>query len=210
MKKHNHLFMPLDHMDELYNSKNKLIKYVHNNRLDYIKDILIKYKVKEKKILDAGCGEGHLLKKLNSSLKNNEYYGIDITSVAIKLAKKRCPFANIKNGDLFNTKYPNETFNVIICTEVLEHIINFQSVLNEFKRILKPGGLLIITFPNEILWTISRFFLLRRPIKVPDHVNSFTPNIMRKNINMNVIYKKGLPFGLFFFISLGYLMVFKK
>jgi 2-polyprenyl-3-methyl-5-hydroxy-6-metoxy-1,4-benzoquinol methylase len=210
MERNQHIFMPLDHMDELYNSKNGLVKFVHNNRLDNIATIISKLRVKGKRVLDAGCGEGHLLEKLQNVREDNEYWGIDITPIAIEQAKKRCPFANIGLGDLFKTGYPEESFDVIICTEVLEHITDFKGVLEEFKRILKPGGILIITFPNEILWTISRFFLGRRPIKVPDHVNSFSPRNIKRYVNMRPISAKGLPFRLPFFASLGCSMIFKK
>jgi 2-polyprenyl-3-methyl-5-hydroxy-6-metoxy-1,4-benzoquinol methylase len=197
-------------MEELYSSKNKLVSFVHNNRLDNIVNVFLKLKIKNASVLDAGCGEGHLLERLQKAEKDNKYYGIDIIPLAINQAKERCPFANIEIGDIYEVKYPNEFFDIIICTEVLEHIFNFKSALKELKRTLKPNGVLIISFPNEILWTISRFFLGRRPIKVPDHVNSFSPNIIKQTLNMKAVAEKGLPFGMPFSTSLGYLIAFKK
>ncbi|MDP3955340.1 MAG: class I SAM-dependent methyltransferase, partial [bacterium] len=170
----------------------------------------LKLKIKNANILDVGCGEGHLLERLQKAKKDNKYYGIDVIPLAINQAKERCPFANIEMGDIYETKYSNEFFDVVVCTEVLEHIFDFKLALKEMERILKPGGVLIITFPNEVLWTISRFFLGRRPIKVPDHVNSFSPDNIKKNLSIGVVTEKGLPFGMPFLISLGYLMVFKK
>ncbi len=201
------IVMPEDHMDKLYNSKNRLVKFVHSNRLDKIIKELSNQK--GKKILDAGCGEGHLIQKMYGVL-NNEYYGIDITPIAIKNANAHCPFANIKMGDILKTGYTNNFFDVIICTEVLEHITKFKLVLKEFKRILRPGGLLIITFPNEIWWTVSRFVLRRKPVRVPDHFNSFSPNKLKKFVGMNLVSVRGLPFALPFFFSLGCLVVFTK
>ncbi|MEE9323368.1 MAG: class I SAM-dependent methyltransferase [Candidatus Aenigmarchaeota archaeon] len=202
--------MPEDHMDELYNSKNRFVRFAHNKRLDnIIRGISPRLKIKN--VLDAGCGEGHLLERLHMAEKNSRYYGIDITPVAIDHAKKRCPFANLKLGDLHETKYPDEFFDIIICTEVLEHIFDFESVLKEFGRILKPRGLLVITFPNESLTIIGRFFLGRNPIKVPDHVNSFSPSSMKKLVNMKVISQRSLPFRLLpFYISLGFMITFEK
>ena len=197
-------------MDKVYNSRNIAIKFVHNNRLNNIITIIKKFKIKNINLLDAGCGEGHLLEKLYKIEKNNNYYGIDIVNHAINQTKKRCPFANIKLGDIYKTKYPNKFFDIIICTEVLEHIFEFKSVLKELRRILKPNGLLIITFPNEFLWTISRLFLCRKSIRVPDHVNSFSPKFFKKNVNMQLVFKRSLPFRLPFFISLGCLIIFKK
>ncbi len=201
------IVMPENHMDKLYNSKNRFVKFVHNNRLDnIIKEVSNQ---KGKKILDAGCGEGHLIQKMHRVL-NNEYYGIDITPIAIKKAHALCPFANIKRGDILKTGYANNFFDVIICTEVLEHIPKFELVLRELKRILHPGGLLIISFPNEVWWTISRLVLKRKPVRVPDHFNSFSPNKLKKFVGMNIVSVRSLPFKLPFFFSLGCLMVFTK
>ncbi len=211
MTEDKHLFMPKDHMDELYNAKNFLVRFAHNNRLDNILKILSAISPDVKKnILDAGCGEGHLLKKMHDSFEENAYYGMDITPLAINDAKNRCPFANIKVGNIGASGYPADFFDIIVCAEVLEHIYDFQKVLKELNRILKPGGALIITFPNEILWTVARFFLGRRPIKVQDHVNSFSRKSMKKFVNMKSVSETGLPFRLPFFISLGYLIAFKK
>ncbi len=201
------IVMPEDHMDRLYNSKNRFVRFVHNNRLENIIKKLSNQK--GKKILDAGCGEGHLIYKMWEVL-NNQYYGIDITPVAVKNAKIRCPFADIKEGDMLKMGYANNFFDIIICTEVLEHIPEFKLVLKEFKRILRPGGLLIVSFPNEVWWTVSRFVLKRKPVRVPDHFNSFSPNKLRMFVGMDFVSVNGLPFNLPFFFSLGCIVVFKN
>jgi len=202
------LYMPEDHMDDLYNSNNFLVKYVHLNRLENIvktmpnKDGL--------NVLDAGCGEGHLLELLIKKNSNNNYYGIDLTAEALKKAKERCPKAKFVQADLSNIDIEDNFFDFIVCTETLEHVDAYQDVINEFKRILKPGGYLVITFPNEFWWTVSRFLLGRRPIKVPDHINSFSPNSMKKYVNLFSEKDMGLPFAWSFWISLGHLIKFKK
>lgn len=208
MTRVDHLFMPEDHMDELYNSKNPLVKYVHNQRLNLIVNEIPKKS--GLKILDAGCGEGHLIVKLYNNNGNNSYYGIDITDVALKKAEISCPYAIFEKKDLANLESYRNFFDVVICTEVIEHIFEYEIVIEEFKKILKKDGYIIITFPNETLWTISRFLLRRENAKVPDHVNSFNPDKMDSLVNMELIKQINLPLRLPFFISLGCLMVFKK
>jgi ubiquinone/menaquinone biosynthesis C-methylase UbiE len=207
----NKIFMPAEHMDKLYNSKNPLVSYAHNNRL---KNIYLKIKQYKKfnseKLLDLGCGEGHLLNYLNSKIKM-EYYGIDLTEVSVNSAKKRCPWAKITLGDASKTKYPNSYFDFIACTEIIEHIPNYLKVFSEMSRILKTNGYLVITFPNEFNWTVGRFMLRRKPIKVIDHFNSFSPSSLKIILtNMVNIKNQGLPFKFPFIFSLGYLMVFRK
>ena len=97
-----------------------------------------------------------------------------------------------------------------MCTEVIEHIPNYKKVISELKRVLKKDGLLIISFPNENLWTICRFFLGRRPIKVPEHCNSFSPSDIINEVNLKVNKRINLPFGFPHFLSLTRILVFKK
>ena len=194
-------------MDDLYSSKNPLVKFVHLGRLRTITNLI---KTSNLKILDAGCGEGHLIDLLHKKNNTNTYHGIDITESALEQAKKRCPYSNLTVGNLEKTQFQPNFFDIIICTEVLEHIYNYQNIITELKRILKPQGTLIITFPNEKLWTIARFLLGRRPIKEPEHVNSFTPKSMKKLTNMKVTQQTNLPFKLPFFLSLGHIIEFKK
>lgn len=204
-----HIVMPEDHMDRLYNSDNILIKFVHRNRLNEIVKCMPVGKNQE--VLDAGCGEGHLLERLHKKNKNNHFFGIDVTKIALEKAAIRCNFADLRMADLLNTGYEDAFFDVIFCTEVLEHIYEYQKVICELKRILKPNGSLIITLPNEGMWRFARFLLMRRPFKVSDHVNSFNDARMKSYVGMNLVSERGLPFkSLPFFISFGYLMHFVK
>lgn len=66
--------MELDHMEGLYNSSNPFVKHVHNKRLKIIKSLVGK---NEERLLDCGCGEGHLLAVLEG-IK----YGIDLSEAS--------------------------------------------------------------------------------------------------------------------------------
>ena len=203
-----HIVMAEDHMDGLYRSRNPLVRYVHNGRLDAIVK-LVPDGVRT--ILDAGCGEGHLLERLCEAGKGVELWGVDATKVAVERARMRCPSARIVEGDIARLPFKDESVGVIVCTEVIEHVPEYDEVLREFKRVLQPNGLLIISFPNERLWTIARALLLRRPIRVPDHVNSFSPYTMSMATRgLWSVGVKNLPFGLPFWLSLNCVMVFKK
>lgn len=208
MSRIDHLFMPKDHMNELYNSKNPLVKFIHAGRLNSIVKIIPRKS--GLKILDAGCGEGHLIEKLYKNNSNNICYGIDITEIALQKAKERCPYAKFEKKDLSKIDFDDNFFDIVICTEVLEHIFEYKTVIEELKKVVKDDGYLIITFPNETLWTTGRFLLGRKPIKASDHVNSFNPNKISSAVNMKLIQQINLPFRLPFFLSLGCLMVFKK
>lgn len=203
-----HLYMPADHMDQLYNAKNHLVRFVHRQRLaSIVRAVPQGYGLR---VLDAGCGEGHLLQLLHRSDPSREHYGVDTTSVAIERARQRCPSAHLAVGDISRLEFEDGFFDAITITEVLEHVIEYEDVARELVRVLKPGGLLIITFPNEVLWTVGRFLLGRRPIRVIDHVNAFNPKAIQKLFGLELVKRVNLPFRLPFFLSLGSLMVFRR
>jgi 2-polyprenyl-3-methyl-5-hydroxy-6-metoxy-1,4-benzoquinol methylase len=202
-----HIHMPEDHMDALYASGNPLVRFVHNIRLDTIVGLMPAGRLR---VLDAGCGEGHLIERLHKALPDSAFVGVDVTDVALRKAQQRCPFASFHKGDVLRLPFKDAIFDVVTCTEVIEHIPEYADALKELARVLKPGGLLVITFPNETLWTLARFLLGRRPIRVPDHVNSFSPGSMRRAVPLGYVLKRNLPFRLPFFLSLTCVMVFRK
>jgi len=112
---------------------------------------LLKGVGKSSKILEIGCSSGPLISLLQKSGFEN-IWGIDTSRRAIQLCKKR----GIKNVFARNgakTGFEKESFEVIIASDVLEHIKDEAKALNEWKRILKRGGKLIVFAPAfGFLW----------------------------------------------------------
>ena len=153
--------MEKDHMEKLYDSRNPLVRFVCNKRLDAI--IKAIPKKENLKILDAGCGEGQLLLKIvkaGQRERERELYGTDMTPVAIESAKERVKGVDFSLQNLRNLNYEDNFFDVVICTEVIEHISDYQEAIKELKGVLKKDGLLIITFPNEPLAIFCRLIFL--------------------------------------------------
>ena len=109
------------------------------------------------RILDAGCGSGDLGRVLINKF-NSQVYGIDMNKVTIQRAKKTG--LKVKMADL-DAKWPfeNNFFNVVIGSEVIEHVVNPDNFLAETKRVLKKDGLLILTTPNLAAWFNRVIFL---------------------------------------------------
>ena len=129
--------MEKDHMEKIYSSKNPLVRYIHTSRLNkIIKEIP---KIKNLKILDAGCGEGHFLFKISKIFNEAKLYGSDITPIALESAEKRVEKVKFTLENLNNLNYEDDFFDIIICTEVIEHILDYEKVLGELKRVLKKG-----------------------------------------------------------------------
>ena len=102
-------------------------------------------KKKNNIILDAGCGTGLLMKKLSNF---GEIWGIDTSSEALKLAKKN-NITKIKKASVEKIPFKDNRFDAIVSIDVLYHreVKNDLAALIEFKRVLKPGGILIIKNP---------------------------------------------------------------
>jgi len=118
-------------------------------------------------ILDLGCQVGILSKALADEGKN--VLGVDSLQVEIDKANLFNPAKTLRYecGDIFKMILPNNEFDSIVFLEVLEHVNDPTKYLNEFLRILKPGGSLIISTPNalsyiNILYNILFFFRRKR------------------------------------------------
>ena len=110
--------------------------------------------VKGKRVLDLACGEGY-----GSFLcaKHAEcVVGIDIDPVAVHHASNTYTLENLKfiQGSILDIPIKEEnTFDVIICFEAIEHVTDHETLLSEIKRLLKKEGILIISSPNKSLYT---------------------------------------------------------
>lgn len=131
--------------------------------------------LKPKKILDVGCGEGITLKKLEERKIGEKNEGIDNLDEAIKIAAKIYPTLNIKKGDIYNMEYKDNSFDVVLCTEVLEHLDDPERAMKELIRV--SSKYLILSVPNEpffILANFARGKYLKRFGNHPEHINHWT------------------------------------
>ena len=104
---------------------------------------------KKTKILDIGCGTGGNIKAFSQF---GTTYGIDNSKSAIEFCTKR-RLKRVKIGSAYASGMPASFFDVVTLLDVLEHIEE-KKALREIKRVLKPGGTLIITVPAyQLLWS---------------------------------------------------------
>lgn len=110
-------------------------------------------------LLDCGCGTGPMISLLHDKDSSRHYVGLDITPKMIEVAKSK----NLKEtewivGDCEALPFENESFDVIICTNSFHHYPNPQKFFDNVKRVLRPGGRLILqdyTAPAPILWLMN-------------------------------------------------------
>lgn len=119
-----------------------------STRIHWLEDTLKKIPIGYR-ILDAGAGEQQF-KKFCSHLNyvSQDFAGYNPENIKQGLQMESWDYGNLDIiSDIATIPEKNESFDVIMCTEVFEHIINPREALREFFRLLKPGGSLIITAP---------------------------------------------------------------
>ncbi|KAF5437527.1 SAM-dependent methyltransferase [Candidatus Methanophagaceae archaeon] len=97
------------------------------------------------KLLDVGCGPGFFLEYAE---RNYEVYGIDISEYAVRAAKQRTQTAKLAVGDATDLDYKNDYFDIVTCFDLLEHLPEPEFAVQEFHRILKRDGILVLRVPN--------------------------------------------------------------
>ncbi|MBR9825861.1 MAG: class I SAM-dependent methyltransferase [Alphaproteobacteria bacterium] len=123
------------------------------------------------RVLDLGCGQGRHLHALYWDETPVEVVGLDLSLEDVKVAwdgffelPPPDPYSERRSavvtaGDAQRLPFPDNSFDRIICSEVLEHVPDPDQVLSEISRILKPGGLFAASvpryWPEAICWRLS-------------------------------------------------------
>jgi methionine biosynthesis protein MetW len=108
--------------------------------------------------LDVGCGSGSLMDIVRGRVES--VYGCDISKAAVKTAKNkgmRSVCTNLNRGHL---PYRSESFDIITCIEVVEHVVDPLNLLRELYRVLSTDGYLVLTTPNIRYFRHLRTLLL--------------------------------------------------
>jgi 2-polyprenyl-3-methyl-5-hydroxy-6-metoxy-1,4-benzoquinol methylase len=149
---------------ERTNNISHINNYVFQRHLFAYQHILKKHFL-GKQVLELGCGEGYGMKLLSPHVET--YMAVD---------KKRTAQVTFNNQVLFKhchlpllTGISDNSFDTIICFQVIEHIENDRLLLQEIKRVLKPGGSLFLTTPN----------LLTSLTRNPFHIREYRPTQMQ-------------------------------
>lgn len=98
-------------------------------------------------VLDFGCGPGTISVGLASAVEPGGFVGIDMADSQIELARKAADAgghhnASFQVGDVTDLAFDDDTFDVVHCHAVLNHVPDTRAALQEAKRVLKPGGII--------------------------------------------------------------------
>lgn len=136
------------------------------------------------RILDIGCGVGHRVKR-----DGNEWVGLDISPQELATARRAHPYAEFIEGDAQVLPFGAADFDRVQVYHLAEHLPDPRAMLREAHRVLKPGGIFEIEYPNG--FGIEERFnrLAGRLEHAPgwdwtryDHAHRFAPADMRRDL----------------------------
>jgi 2-polyprenyl-3-methyl-5-hydroxy-6-metoxy-1,4-benzoquinol methylase len=161
------------HNQSWQNTKSEYSFYKTETRFEILKSIIISEN--PSMVLDVGCGSGYLSYILKQENPNIYVHGFDISDEALRQASTLDKKYKL---DINKKVIPEDAnnYDMVICSEVLEHLVDIRNCLCEIRRVLKNTGKLVITVPNFSFWKFRIDSLLGRiPYVVTDerHLQTF-------------------------------------
>ena len=101
-------------------------------------------------VLDIGCGRGQQLARVVRA--GRRAVGVDVDPDQLETCRRECPDATVSSYDGTTLPIESETCQAVTLIEVLEHVGDEAGMLREIRRVLKPGGVLVLTTPNAGRW----------------------------------------------------------
>src|SRR5262245_32294191 len=143
-------------LDRFHNHPSALVRWIEGERVRRIWEFLAPSY--SDRVLEVGCGAGHLLARTPAGRR----FGVDLAHLLLQRARGRLGAdAVIVQGDAIELPFPSDMFERVYCSEVLEHLPDPIAALDEIRRVLKRGGIAVLSVPNESLINVGKKLLRR-------------------------------------------------
>lgn len=126
-----------------------------------------------KTMLDAGCGTGHFIAAMARRFTDIKLYGADFSTEGLAVSKKTAPSAEFFMLDLYQLPENHDKYDIVVCSEVLEHLLYPDKALENLKQLTADGGKLLLTVPNG---RIDRY---------GGHINFWSPESWKVFVEQN-------------------------
>jgi 2-polyprenyl-3-methyl-5-hydroxy-6-metoxy-1,4-benzoquinol methylase len=124
-------------------------------RLKFIREVVKEVSLEEALVADLGCGSGMMLCDVLAQRPRWKGHGLDISSAAVNYARRLAAHKGLEDrtefhvGDISLLPFAEQSLDLVIASEVIEHMPEPEAVISEIARVLRPGGQLILTMPLE-------------------------------------------------------------
>jgi len=188
--------IPVGNWENKYESKNFIAKYLVDQFLQTIKQLILNYGDEIDSINEIGCGEGYLSSFI-LSLNVASVNACDFSEKIVDFAKKRENNVHFYVRNIYDLKRENDNADLVICCEVLEHLEDPEKALETLSKI--ANKYLLLSVPNEPIW---RFLNMVRGAHLkwfgntPGHLNHWSSKQFYKlasNYMQIIELRKPLP-----------------
>ncbi len=165
-----------------YRSKNPISRYLIGHFFDTLYELVKPLPIRS--LIDVGCGEGFALTRLSPLLEDVTCFAIDLDPNEVADARKNLPFAQVSTGSAYQVPVQDSGVDLLICTEVLEHLEDPAKALREFHRATAHYALLSV--PREPIWcalNMARGAHWRSLGNTPGHLNHWSSRGFRKFVS---------------------------
>jgi len=175
-----------------YKSKN-YVKYTHPNSIFqyaisvFFREFYSLFTLTDaNSVLEVGCGEGFVLDYLAKRNIDLKFYGIDVNYSALNTAQNiSAPIIDYVCADGFQIPYADNTFDVVLLPEIIEHVSDPEKILLESIRV--SSFYILVTVPREPYFQkIADFFVKWNLADDPDHIQFWTSRELKKWLNSYV------------------------
>ncbi|MDO8638500.1 MAG: class I SAM-dependent methyltransferase [Candidatus Daviesbacteria bacterium] len=174
--------VPVDYYDQ--GLKNNLLQSIwHRQKWSVLKKMIGGKKFNL--VLDVGCASGTFTNQLAQFLPGSKICGVDTYDSAIKFARKKYPYLNFIKADAHKLPFKENSYDLIICYETIEHVVNPLLVLKEMRRVLKKDGMAILAMDSgSLMFRIIWWFWEKTKGQVWDgaHLHPFHHNHLEQII----------------------------
>jgi ubiquinone/menaquinone biosynthesis C-methylase UbiE len=146
-------------IDRYYERSHPIVRWIERRRLETLRRFAAARP--NDRILEVGVGGGHVLAKFPGHNRT----GIDLSPTMLGRARRRLGNdVELLQGSADHLPFEDKSFDVVLCTEVLEHVVEPDRVVRELMRVAKPGARVVVSIPNEAIIDRAKRLIRRLPV----------------------------------------------
>ena len=154
-------------------------------------------------MLDLGCGEGRHIFGVMEQFPDLKCIGLDPHIKSLEKAKEGLEFlesisnrkTNFLSGSAYSLPFNDNSFDLVVCSEVLEHLHEYKDAIKEISRVLRPGGQFLASVPAELPEKICWYLSEEYQNQPGGHLRIFKKNKLIEDItDLNFVFKSSQRF----------------
>jgi ubiquinone/menaquinone biosynthesis C-methylase UbiE len=188
-------------IERYYTSAHPLVRWIERRRIDAL--VALAAPTVADRVLEVGCGAGHVLERFGSL----DRIGLDLSEEMLRRCRLRVdPGVPLARGSAEQLPFAAASFDIVVCTEVLEHTRDPERVVRELMRVARPRARVVVSIPNEGNIDRAKRTLRRMPVlrdllsslaaeENEWHLHRFDPLFLRRTVGSSAVIAavRGIP-----------------